>query len=75
MATKINAKDSSVQSAPRRTISRRRPVTSPSQPHRLGATKRISIGMAISSPIRAGENPRWSKYNDRNGAVPPSRAK
>ncbi|MNC62117.1 hypothetical protein D3C75_1121080 [compost metagenome] len=75
MPRKIRAKVARVDNAPRRTISRRWPVRSPSQPHRLGAMQRISMGMATSSPMRAGEKPRWSKYSARNGAVEPSRAK
>jgi hypothetical protein len=58
LSKKISPKDSKVHSAPRRTISSRRPVASPSQPQRFGATQRISMGMAISSPIRSGEKPR-----------------
>ncbi len=37
----------------------------------FGATQRISIGIATSSPIRAGANPRWWKYSARYGAVAP----
>ena len=44
------------------------------QPHRY-RNPADSIGMATSSPMRALENPRWSKYSARNGAVAPSRAK
>jgi hypothetical protein len=58
LATKINEKLARVHKAPRRTISRRWPLRSPNQPHRFGATQRISMGMATNSPMRALENPR-----------------
>ncbi|MNE79125.1 hypothetical protein D3C80_1755870 [compost metagenome] len=49
---------SAVASAPKRTMASRCPLQSPSQPQMFGATQRISMGIATSSPIRALENPR-----------------